>query len=362
MKLMKLKWLLLPLFLLMAVPTQAQLKFWFPTNVRYIAGGYQNKAPYFKTLDAALNDVKSVATSSNPYTFWLDGDSLFVADWDSVYNNGVTMKDSIDIYYVATGKIKWAGFGFGGGGSGGSAEINRPDHATLHYNWPNWDQDNLNNPPWERDLGQGLDSADAEVWRLIVYLSKDSVLYIENDTLKVDYSKLGPFLDDYITATIPWQSDVVKSDTNKTLAATYTITGTLQSTTGKYILPSSAPGLARGIYGSSDSLWYTGNGSTYKSMADVNWVKGNYLPLNDTLDHGSASFSTTDSLKFVTVMGATENDKYIVTPILTDSTQYIGNMSPLMVVPKLNGFTVKRDPTYDGRVGQTFAWIRLKFK
>ena len=104
-----LKYLLLGLFLTVSGVTEAQFGTRFPTNVRYIGGGYINQRPFFNTLRAALNDVKATASVTNPYTFWIASDTTFIADWDSVYNHGRTMSDSITVNYVATGKIKWMG-------------------------------------------------------------------------------------------------------------------------------------------------------------------------------------------------------------------------------------------------------------
>ena len=158
----------------------------FPTNVRFIAGGYINKSPYFNNLNSALNDVKAFATSSNPYTFWVDGDTSFISDWDSVYNGGQSMKDSIDTYYVSLGIIKWAGFGFGGTGSGGVSWL-VPDTHTMYYDFPTY-------IPGAH--GAAYDSAyvkdtaiDNEIHNLIVYTGK--YLYIQNDTLRVDTAGLA---------------------------------------------------------------------------------------------------------------------------------------------------------------------------
>lgn len=358
---MKFKWLVLGLFFLVSIPAQAQLYIQFPTNVRFLGGNFNNSRPYFKTLDAALNDVKTLASSENPYTFWVSSDTVFIADWDSTYSGStLSIKDSIDQYYVATGKIKWAGFGFGGSG-GGTVSIVSPDDTTLHYGWKTWNQDNTALPQWQRDIGQTLDSADYEVWRLIIYLSQDSILYIENDTLKVNYSKLGPFLDGYITASVPYESDIVKSDSDKTLSADYTLTGTLSASSGGYMKQGTANTTheSRVFWSDGDSLYYMIDDTDTLTLAMRNWTHSNFQSLSDTLKHGISSFATTDSIKFVTVMGAGTNDGYIVTPILSDSTVYIGEISSLAIVPKVNGFTVKRDPTHVIS-GMSFAWIRLK--
>jgi len=154
----------------------------FPTNVRFIAGGYINKSPYFNTLNGALNDVKAFATSSNPYTFYIDGDTTFISDWDSVYNQGVRMRDSINIYYVNYGKIKW-----GNAIPGFDAPILAPDLQTLHFDLPKWNP--VVAPVWQDSLSQALDTIDAQLWNLIVYCGP--YLYIRNDTLQIDTTGLG---------------------------------------------------------------------------------------------------------------------------------------------------------------------------
>lgn len=98
-----LKSLLLAAILIYSPITDAQVGQKFPKNVRYIGGGYNNERPFFKTLEAALNDVKAYATVSNPYAFWISSDTTWITDWS-------TMKDSINDYYIASGKIMWLPF------------------------------------------------------------------------------------------------------------------------------------------------------------------------------------------------------------------------------------------------------------
>ena len=250
----------LALTLLFIVPTQAQIYQKFPTNIRYIGGGFNNVRPFFKTLETALNDVKAVATVSNPYGFWIASDTLWIADWDSVFTaSGLTMKDSIDVYYVSTGKIKWMPFGFGGtGGSGGTSTIIVQDDITLHYDWPTWDQTNLALPLWQRNEGVAMDSADEEVWRLIVYT--ETPLYIENDTLKIDTTGLQG-----ADGAAGWQPDtttVVRTTGNQSIAGNKTLTG-VSSVTGTLQLPATdvTPSTARALWGSATRLYYSGSGA-----------------------------------------------------------------------------------------------------
>jgi len=72
----------------------------FPTNTRYIGGGYVNKQPYFNTLEAALNNVKTIATTDNPFLFWIASHKKYISDWSIMY-------DSITTHY--SGKISFGG-------------------------------------------------------------------------------------------------------------------------------------------------------------------------------------------------------------------------------------------------------------
>ncbi|MDP4194814.1 MAG: hypothetical protein Q8940_07185 [Bacteroidota bacterium] len=176
-------------FLLISSSLLGQLKINTPTNVRYIAGGYNNKSPYFNTLEKALNDIKSRVTAQNPYTFWIDGDTTFISDWKHGRIGGVMgMADSIEIYYAATGKIKLAGF-MGGSGVIGNTQmiLYLPDTKTRHYSYPKWQYGAYSQ--WYDSLSRGLDSIDRDIHDLIVY-TDSSWLYVQNDTLKVKGNKI----------------------------------------------------------------------------------------------------------------------------------------------------------------------------
>jgi len=177
------KYALIALFLASGVVSAQALR--FPKNVRYIGAGYENKAPYFSTLNAALNNVKAFATPANPYIFWLASDSIYVSDWDSVYNNAVTMSDSINIYYVNEGSIKWGGLY-----TNLPSTIPTQTETTLHYDLPKWDP--LVAEGWMDKLNTALDTVDQQIYSLIVYASR--FLYIENDTLKIDTLTLASSL------------------------------------------------------------------------------------------------------------------------------------------------------------------------
>jgi hypothetical protein len=253
------------LFILLLVTNIEAQVYRSPAYVRFIANGYINQTPYFNTLEQALNNVKSTADVSSPFVFWVAGDTIRIPDWDSVFTeSGLTMKDSIDIYYVATGKIKWAGFGFGGTGGTGGASIIQQDATTLHYDWASWDQDNIALPLWQRLEGQKADSIDEEVWRLIVYTKLP--LYIENDTLKIDTTGFGggsaPLSIDTLTF-LRTTGDQIFTGT-KTNGGTLRNSGTVDfSGSGNIQLPSinGATGQPRRIWGSNDNIFYSGAGA-----------------------------------------------------------------------------------------------------
>lgn len=264
------KYILLGLAMLFAVDTaMAQLTLYFPKNIKFIGGGFQSKDPYYPTLESALNKVKATATSDNPYGFWIASDTLWIADWDSVFTeSGLTMKDSIDIYYVATGKIKWMPIGFGSTGGSGSTIV-APDDVTLRYQWPTWDQVNFALSLWQRMIGAAIDSIDEEVFRLIVYTA--TPLYIENDTLKIDV--------DALNITAGWNPDtttVMRTTGTFTNTATNTWGGT-NTTTGSQVfsgsgniqLPASngASGQPRRIWGTTDNIYYSGAGGVGDSAS-----------------------------------------------------------------------------------------------
>jgi len=367
---MKLKYLLLASLLFLTVG-QAQIKQRFPSAVRYIAGYYINSQPYHPTLEAALNNVKAYATADSPYVFWLMGDTLRIADWDSVFTgSGLTMKDSIDQYYVSSGKIKWAGFGFGGG-SGTSTTIVRPNQTTVHYNYPAWDQFSASFPYWQRDLGKALDSIDQHIYDLIVY-TKDP-LYIENDTLKIDTTGFGS------TASSGWNPDttrVMMVDRAQNVTAVKTWLSGFILGTGSYIqMPSTnnSSSTARILWGYNNGLYYNGSGADSSKivMIDVNADTTrdvafiSYYDLNqalkDTLTNkqqkvvtsGEAWFANQDTSKTIAVAGLDTSGVVVVTPISTHGVDEV-----LSIVLGNNTFDVRRPAS--GRANLKFNWIWIK--
>lgn len=365
------------ILLFTANSTYAQLYQKFPTNVRYIGGGFNNVRPFFKTLEAALNDVKPFATSSNPYGFWIASDTLWIADWDSVFTeSGYTMKDSIDIYYVATGKIKWLPFGFGGEGSGGNFNIIAQDDITLHYDWPTWDQENIALPLWQRQMGAALDSVDEEVWRLIVYTK--SPLYIENDTLKIDTSGLGGGG----TGWNPDTTTILRTTGDQTFTGIKTNAGTLRNTgtldfsgSGNIQIPSSngATGQPRRIWGDTDKIFYSGSGAggdtNYTAMINntTKYLECDTCITPDNLNDdtkafftksGSATFSGANTSLTVSLPGATSSSYIIATAVYSDSSTSINDNDQLVVVPFSSGFHIKRKSGGTSNLKVNWAWIK----
>lgn len=369
-----LKYLVLGAALLVAPSINAQVYEKFPTNIKYIGGGFNNKNPFFKTLEAALNQVKATATSSNPYGFWLASDTLWISDWDSVFTeSGLTMKDSIDIYYVAEGKIKW--MPFGQGGSSGSSAIINQDDITLHYYWPNWDQGNVALPVWQRQMGSALDSIDEEVYRLIVYTQMP--LYIENDTLKLDTTDLG--------STSGWNPDtstVVRTTGTQSISATNTWSGGNTFTSGisfsglgNMQLPGSNGnvGAARIVWGNTANIYYSGGGlpadsnivclidaTTKHAKRDTFIVLANLASetLNKFPTSGTATFLGDSSSMEVGVTGMASTSIIILTAVYSDSGTAINANDFCVAIPLAGKFYIKRGLSGTTNLKVNWAWIK----
>ncbi len=259
MKLKSLKYALLGLVICLTIPEESfsQLFLRHPTNVRYIGGGFNDKRPYFNDLLSTLNDVKPYATSENPYVFWVASDTIQIADWDSVYQTGgLSMKDSIDVHYVATGKIKWAGFGQGGGGSG-ITSITPPQNLTTYYDLWTWTgQSGLGT--WQDRLGENADSIDLKLWELIVYT--DSVyLYIENDTLKLRTTSITAL----VSHDRPDTTLICYNTQNETISGDWTFNGDVAIGTGSLRLPTANnnTGTSRILWSASNIPYWSGSGA-----------------------------------------------------------------------------------------------------
>lgn len=371
-----LKYMVLGLFLLTASNINAQVYEKFPTNIRYIGGGFNNKRPYFKTLEAALNDVKPTATPTNPYGFWISSDTLWIADWDSVFTaSGLTMKDSIDIYYVATGLIKWFPIGFGGGGGSG-APIVAPDGKTYYYEWDTWNPSNFALPLWQRSVGQTLNDIDEEVWRLIVYT--ESPLFIQNDTLKIDtayFSSEGGW--------DPWPdtTTVVRTSGNQTILDLKTfsqiaITGTFTfNDAGGIQLPNlnGGVGTPRKMWGNNDVIFYSGSGgaadtsftaminnNTKQLKADTSVGYSNLRKaVKDSLGRGGTlTFDGKKTSVAKSVTGMTNTSIVVATPVYADSSTAINTADLFVVIPYNGGFYLKRGSNGTSNLKVNWSWIR----
>jgi hypothetical protein len=289
---------LIGLLLIGFTNTDAQLKIRFATNVRYIAGGYIDQRPLFNTLEKALNDVLPYATVNNPYVFWVDSDTIQIADWDSVFTgSGLTMKDSIDIYYVTEGKIKWGGFGFGGTG-GGSTVIPSQTQTTTHYDYPNWDKDNGALASWLRLLAQAVDSVDQHIWELIVYT--DSVfLYIEDDTLKLRTSAITALIDSI--AGRPDTTIIAYKTIAQTISGNWSITGDMAiGTNGSFRIPDANynTGISRILWSNGGNIYFSGSGvaGDTSQLAEVTTTTG--LLRNTVVGYGQIVTAVYDSIKY----------------------------------------------------------------
>lgn len=256
----------------------AQLKLRYPRNVRYIGGGFQDKSPYFSNLEAALNNVLPYATVGNPYIFDVQSDSLWISDWDSVVNTGtgITMKDSIDVYYVQTGKIKWAGYGFGGTGTGGGVIPVQTEHTT-YYDMPIHEEGLAE---WLDSLTTAFNITDEVLYSLIVYTL--TPLYIENDTLKVNVDNIVTSVIESLelSGDIGWNPDTttVLRTTGVQSAQYLSIDSLLFNADGTIMLPTFhaeyVSGKVRGLAGNASWLLYDGQGDgTPDSMATLTYIR-----------------------------------------------------------------------------------------
>lgn len=292
-----LKYLILgALILLSTADIFGQLATRYPTDVRYIGGGYIDKRPQFSTLEAALNDVKAYATVNRPYLFWVASDTVNIADWDSVFTeSGLTMKDSINNYYVAEGKIKWAGFGFGGASGGGGGTIwPTQTETTTHYSYPNWDKDNVALALVIRYFAQALDSIDQHIWDLIVY-TDSSYLYIENDTLKFRTATLSSF------GARPDTTIIMYPNVSKTITGDWTIDGDLSINSGSIRLPAAnnRTSTSRILWDSGNRPYYSGSGAGGDSiqLAGINPSTGE-LEDDEVVGYDNLVQSVIDSIKY----------------------------------------------------------------
>jgi hypothetical protein len=96
---MRIKLSLIMLLMATAIFAQATR---YPTNVRFVGGGYTNKTPFFNSLELAFDNVRATASNTNPITFQFDSDTTFVSDWEDY-------RDSV-LAWVALGKLKLNGF------------------------------------------------------------------------------------------------------------------------------------------------------------------------------------------------------------------------------------------------------------
>ena len=312
-------------------------QFWntnYPSNVRYIAGGYSNHRPFFSTLNTALNDVKAYATSDNPYVFWLMSDTLNIADWDSVYNEGVSMSDSIYTYYVATGKIKWAGFDIdtSKGGRGGSSILNYGSMAatTDNYDFARWDSSGLTLSQWQIQLTQTLLTIDSLIKARTLFSEMDPTYFtISGDSLYIVLPTHIFDPDSFYTNDFD-STSYLRSSGDEAFSGTFAFNGGNVGFEGggaiqgsSLQLPSTMTLSPRGIWSDGSWLYFRQGGVTYK-VALLDSTKGTLFStglveyedlqsaLKDTLIRPFAYqyLSEADTLAFTT-SGKLLPDKYI---------------------------------------------------
>lgn len=362
------------LILISAADIFGQLATRYPTNVRYIGGGYIDKRPQFSTLEAALNDVIAYATINNPYVFWVASDTIQIADWDSVFTeSGLTMKDSIDVYYVAEGKIKWGGFGFGGTGGGGGTVIPTQSQTTTHYSYPNWDQSNAALSAWLRYLAQGIDSIDQHIWDLIVY-TDSAYLYIENDTLKLRTTTITALINSISGR--PDTTIIAYNAQNEVITGDWEFDGDITIDAGSIRLPAAnnRTGVSRILWGASNDLYWSHSGAAGDSgqVAMLN-TSGTYagqlrnsntvgwLNLTDGVKDsfavaGTDTFTTTATVDTITITGMSATSYITVTP--QGNTYNVNDI--LFAKPETNRLIVTRNAAGTSGLKYTWIWNRKK--
>lgn len=370
-----LKYLFFSILLICSIaPTFGQLAIRYPTDVRYIGGGYIDKRPQFSTLEAALNDVKDYATINRPYVFWVSSDTINIADWDSVFTeSGLTMKDSIDLYYVAEGKIKWGGFGFGGSGSSESTIIPTQTETTTHYSYPNWDQNNGVLSLWIRDLAQATDSIDQHIWDLIVY-TDSAYLYIENDTLKLRTNTVTALVNS--VAGRPDTTIIAYNAQNEIITGDWEFDGDITIDAGSLRLPTAnnRTSTSRILWSASNNLYWSHSGAAGDSgqVAMLN-ASGTYVGqlrnsntvgwanLTDGVKDsfavaGTDTFTTTATADTITITGMSTTSYVVVTP--QGSTYNVNDI--LFAKPETNKLIVKRNAGGTSGLKYTWIWNRKK--
>ena len=270
---MNIKTILLSVLILAGIAVGQNRNVQYPANVRYIAGGYSDARPFFSTLNAALNDVKPYATSDNPYVLWLNSDTLQIADWDSVYNDGLSMSDSIYIHYVSAGKIKWAGFDIdtSKGGRGGSSVLNLESMAatTPYFDLARWDSSGLALSIWQQQLTAALLKIDSilndrtlfsNVSPTYFSISGDSLIF----TMPIHIFEPDSFYTDDFDSTT-----YARTTGNQDIDGTKTFRGTLAFGPaagplpgGELLLPSVPSDNPRAIWSDGPWLYYRTGGKT----------------------------------------------------------------------------------------------------
>lgn len=331
---------LISILLLISTPLLGQIATRNPSNVRYIGGGYINKTPFFNNLRSALNSVKTSATSSNPYVFWVMSDTTQIYDWDSTYvGASMSIKDSIDTYYVSLGKIKWAGFGI----ASTSVVILPPDSGTIHYTLP------IHSPiipiySWQDSLNIAMKILDDIIYSLITY-TNGVLLHIEDDTLKIRMEVLIDSLRSLGTW-VKQTPDTIKYDPSqfvRTDADSETDTTVITKIEGwlrmgiksKLSIPmktSKSDSTVRGLSGDSAGVYYNPLGTPTSNRALM------FQDEADSLVSGKESFTTTAQTDTVSAIGIQANDIVIVTAI--DSVLTANDMLSVKIIT--NKFVVQR--------------------
>lgn len=331
---MKLKYILLASLMLLGTVMAQSWNTRYPANVRYIAGGYTNSRPFFSTLNAALNDVKPYATADNPYVFWLDSDTLQIADWDSIYNEGLAMRDSVYQYYVATGKIKWAGFDidttYGGRGGTSVKNIGSPSTQTSNYSFWRWDSAGLPLADWQQRIAQNWIRNDSLINARTLFSQVDPIYFsTSGDTLYIDLPAhifdIDSFYSVFDTTTYIRTTGSQSRTGTLTISAGGVITfgaaaGPLDA--GKLILPAYASTTPRAIWADGTYIFYRTGGKDL-AAAVIDTTGQDHLEMSDIVTWDNLNDALIDSIIYLIKQPHIFLEDAAYTPNVTGAGTYV---------------------------------------
>jgi len=303
----KSRFLLLIILIISSLSLFAQVKVRYPTNVRYIAGNYLNQSPYYNNLLSALNNVKASATLTNPYVFQIDSDTLYISDWDSVYQSGgLSMIDSIEQHYV--GKIKFSGvygadslFSIQDTSNFVSKTTTQVVSGTKWNTGPHYFKSGYKQYANSEVVGGSvLDFQTAAALKFTSgYLFLPQNAYPDDGNIHMDLTSgdlisYGTGNNDTLASQRwtranyhPIDTGIVKTTTNQNVFGNKTLYGTLAitGTSGRFVLGDRTPTTTRELSANTNGIYFY-NGASVDTLPSRTWTRTNFLDLNNAQDIG----------------------------------------------------------------------------